>query len=177
MKWHADLGFTPKLENDCKASANWMLEVRENGWKTDRERERQTSSWMKPSACQRWQHSQNWAALVLAEGEHGIGGEYTHSLCINWEDTCLIMGHCAVYLPHKRFTVDPQIAAGADRLCYIPMIQGQKNTVGSLIFMQLYYIRLLTCLHCSSQTECFCWISEWAQEGPDWSQHKHRHHL
>lgn len=62
------------------------------------------------------------------------------------------MGHCTVYLPHKGFTVDPQIAAGAERLCYIPMIQGQKNTVGLLIFMQLYYIWLLTCLYCLSQT-------------------------
>lgn len=79
------------------------------------------------------------------------GSECTQTLCKNWEDNRLIMGHCAVYLPHKGFTVDPQIAAGAERLWYIPMIQGQKNTVGSLIFIQLYYIRLLTCLYSLSQ--------------------------
>lgn len=134
-----------------------------------------------PNLDKQWQTSQTWVGLVLARvrawdfqpgiimlktsphktGLAGRGwirqtenreGGNVHRHCINWEDTCLIMGHCAVYLPHKGFTVDPQIAAVAERLCYIPMIQGQKNTVGSLIFMQLYYIWLLTCLNGLSQT-------------------------
>lgn len=53
--------------------------------------------------------------------------------------------------PIQRIHSRPSNCCGCRQtLSYIATIRGQKNTVGSLIFMQLYYIRLLTCMYCLS---------------------------
>lgn len=83
-------------------------------------------------------------------------------LCMKWHTSCLIMAHWPAYFTNKGITVNTHNALGTDWFGYVPIIQGQNNTEGLLIFIQygsiIYNSRHACTVFHWYCCDCYCWI-------------------